>query len=117
MTGTQTLDPTAREAAAPTAVCWIDGSHAMVAAMSEDGRLSTCEFDRGWLSEASYLAQVVRIIGDRERVMILGPTSVRLLLEREYVAVYHRPDRLVDVEPAGPVPVEELVERARALAA
>ena len=116
MTGILTRGPTAREVTTPSAVCWIDGAEAIVAAMSRDGRISTCEMNRGWLPEASYLAQVVRLIGDRERLTILGPSSMRLLLEREYVAVFHRPDRLIDVEPEGPVAIEELIERVQALA-
>ena len=107
--------PTA--AAAPSAVVWINGRQAVVAAMSLEGRISTCEVNRGWLSQAAYLAQVVRVIGDRQRVVILGPSSVRLALEREYVAIFRRPDRLVDVEPAGPVSSEHLVDRLRTLAA
>ena len=85
--------------------------------MSYEGCISTCEIGRGWLSQAAYLAQVVRVIGDRQRVVILGPSSVRLALEREYVAIFRRPDRLVDVEPAGPVSSEDLVDRLRTLAA
>jgi hypothetical protein len=84
--------------------------------MSHDGRISTCEISRGWLGERSYLAQVVRVIGDRQRVVILGPSSVRLALEREYVAVFKRPDRLVDVEPAGPIDPDALIDRLRTLA-
>jgi hypothetical protein len=89
----------------------------MVATMSHDGRIATCEINRGLLSEPSYLAQVVRVIGDRQRVVILGPSSSRLALEREYVGIYRRPDRLVDVEPAGLVDMQELVDRLRTLVA
>jgi hypothetical protein len=117
MAGLQTLHPAAREGVAPSAVVWINGREASVVAVSSDGRISTCDISRGWLPEPSYLAQVVRVIGDRQRVMILGPSSMRLALEREYVAIYRRPDRLVDVEPAGPLSAEELVDRVRALAA
>jgi hypothetical protein len=118
MTGLQTIDPVAIEGAVPSAVAWINGRHASVVAVSSDGRISACEITRGWMREQPYLAQVVRVIGDRQRVMILGPSSVRLALEREYVAMYRRrPDRLVDVEPAGPVSLEELVDRVRTLAA
>jgi hypothetical protein len=85
--------------------------------MGAEGNISTCEIERGALSELDYLAQVVRVIDDRERVVILGPSSVRLALEREYVAIYRRPDRLVDVEPAGEVAREDLIERLRTLAA
>jgi hypothetical protein len=114
---TQIPGAAAREAPAPSAVVWINGRQAIVAAVSHEGRISTCDVSRGWLSQQSYLAQVVRVIGDRERVVILGPSSVRLALEREYVAMFRRPDRLVDVEPAGPISPEELVDRLHALAA
>ena len=100
----------------PSAVAWIDGRRAIVVAISDDAGVSTCEVSRGSLPESSYLAQVVRLIGDRRRVAILGPGSIRLALEREYVAFFQRPDRLVDVEPAGPVSTEELVDRVRMLA-
>jgi len=117
MAGTEALSPALCEVTAPSAVVWINGRQAIVAAMSNDGRISTCEITRGWLSEPSYLAQLVHVIGDRQRVVILGPSSVRLALEREYVAMFRRPDRLVDVEPAGPVSTEDLIDRLRILAA
>ena len=117
MAGVQTLDPVQSAVAAPSAVAWINGRQPSVAMMSGDGRISTCEITRGWLPEAAYLAQVVRVIGDRLRVVILGPSSARLALEREYVAMFRRPDRLVGVEPAGPVSSQELVDRLRTLAA
>lgn len=116
MAGTRALDPTAREAATPSAVVWIDGRQAIVHAVSDDGRISTCEISRGWLRKPSYLALVAGTIGDRERVVILGPRSVCLALEREYVASFRRPDRLIDVEPSGPVPRDDLVDRLRRLA-
>ena len=117
MAGVQSLDPVQSAVEAPSAVAWINGRQASVAMMSGDGRISTCEITRGWLPEGAYLAQVVRVIGDRQRVVILGPSSARLALEREYVAMFLRPDRLVDVEPAGPVSSEELVDRLRTLSA
>lgn len=117
MAASQTIVPATREAMAPSAVVWINGRQATVAAMSRDGHTMTCEITRGVLPEPTYLAQVVRVIGDRQRVLILGPTSTRLALEREYVAIYRRPDRLVDVEPAGAVSADELIDRVRTLAA
>jgi hypothetical protein len=112
----QTADPIASPIACPSAVAWINGRRAMVARMSSNGRVSTREIDRGVEPEPSYLAMVVRAIGDRERVMILGPSSIRLALEREYAAIYRRPDRLVDVEPAEAIEPDQLVDRVRALA-
>ena len=98
------------------AVAWIDGGKAIVARMRPDRRISTCELERGGEPELAYLALVIRAIGDGERVVIMGPGDDRLALEREYVSLYHRPERLVDVEPSGPVEVAEIVERLRELA-
>jgi hypothetical protein len=117
MATAQVLDSAARETATPSAVAWINGRQAFVALMSHDGRISTCEITQGWLTEAAYLAQVVRVIGDRQRVVILGPSSARLALEREYVAMFRRPDRLVDVERADAMSPVEVIDRLRTLAA
>lgn len=112
-----TRDPLAGPAVAPSAVVWINGCQALVTTVGHDGRVSTCEISRGWLPERSFLAQVVRVIGDRRRVLILGPNSIRLALESEYVATFRRPDRLVYVEPAGTMDAEELVDLLRTLSA
>ena len=108
--------PTVVERVSPSAVAWIDEDEALVAQIAHDGAVSTCHIQRGGLPEPSYLAHVVRAIGDRERVVISGPGPMRLALEREYVALYRRPDRLVDVEPSERVGETELVERVRSLA-
>ena len=100
----------------PCAVAWIDDGHANVVVMDPDGRVSTRLIERGTRTELTYLAEIVRTIGSRERVMILGPGPTRLALEREYVAIHHRPERLVDVEPAGRTSVPELLERLQTLA-
>ena len=89
MAGVQTLDPVQSAVAAPSAVAWINGRQASVAMMSGDGRISTCEISRGSLTDRGVPhLQVVRVIGDRQHVVILGPSSARLALEREYVAIY-----------------------------
>ena len=100
-----------------SAVAWTDGREAVVATMALDGEVVTSEIHRGLSPESPYLASVVRALGDRDRVVILGPASARLALEREYVAIHHRPDRLVDVEPVTAVHTEDLVARLRALTA
>lgn len=117
MATAQVLDAAGPETATPSAVVWINGRHAFVAVMSHDGRTSTCEITRGWFTETAYMAQVVRVIGDRQRVVILGPSSARLALEREYVTIFRRPDRLVDVERADALSPEEIIDRLRTLAA
>lgn len=95
----------------PAAAVWLDANHATVARRDVDGRVSTVEVERGALAEAAYLGHVVSVIGDRKRILILGPSSPRLALEREYVAVFKRPDRLVDTEDAGPTDAPALVKR------
>jgi hypothetical protein len=111
----QTLDRTEASTAA-SAVVWLNDHHAVVAGIGSDGKVTREVVDRGHGTELEYLAAVVRAIGDRERVMILGPNQARLELEREYVAIYRRPERLVDVEPAGRMHADALVERLRRLA-
>ena len=89
----------------------------MIAATDIDGMIMLSTVERGIRSEGEFLGTVVRRIGDRERVMILGPGSSRMALERAYVAIDRRADRLIDVEPAGAIDEEDLVERVRVLAA
>lgn len=109
-------DPSGQDEVRPSAVTWVNGRHAYVARLDAQGHVSQCEVERGDQTVPAYLADVVRAIGDRERVVILGPGTARLALEREYVAIFHRPDRLVDVERAGPVSQSALVERLHTLA-
>lgn len=113
----ETPDRVGHRTATPSAVVWIDGRQAIVATMSADGHVSTYDVNRGHEPEPVYLTLVVRAIGDCKRVVILGPSTARLALEREYVAIFRRPDRLLDVEPAGPIDLEALVGRLRLLAA
>lgn len=108
--------PPAKQTTRPSAVVWINGRGAIVARMDSDATVSTRNIERTLEAESLFLDLVVRAIGDRERVLILGPSSVRLELEREYVAIFQRPDRLIDVEPAGPVDEAELIDRVRELA-
>jgi hypothetical protein len=97
------------------AVAWIDVARASVARTNPEGTITTCDIERDGVEESVYLAMVVRAIGDRDRVVILGPGEMRLALEREYVAIFRRPDRLVDVEPAAAPSRDELVDRLRTL--
>jgi hypothetical protein len=110
------IPETTSEAVRPAAVAWIDDRHAVVVDMDRSGRTASCTIQRQGAPLERYLALVADAIGDRERVLILGPSDARLELEREYVAIYHRPDRLIDVEPAGPIGTMDLTRRLRELA-
>jgi hypothetical protein len=96
------------------AVVWIDDASAVVAVTMPDGGFEVSEVHArssdAW-DQYPFLARVVDRIGDRERVLILGPGPARTTLEREYVTIYHRPERLVDVEPGNRRDREHLLER------
>jgi hypothetical protein len=101
----------------PSAVVWIDTRHAIVARTVDADRVFMAEIERGTDGETQYLAHVVREIGDRERVMIVGQNGVRLALEREYVSISHRPDRLVGAPLGAWSNRTEIVNRLRVPAA
>ena len=84
--------------------------------IKSDGRMSTFEISRGWLRDPPFLAHMVRAIGDQKRLLILGPGSIRLALEREYASMFPRPERLVEVKPSGRVDTPQLADRIRAFA-
>ena len=103
----------------PSAVAWIDDGHAYVATNAANGDLLFSEVlprPGGDDHDETYLARVVDAIGDRERIAILGPDAQRLALEREYVLIFHRPERLIDVEPSAEADRIEIAERLRILA-
>jgi hypothetical protein len=101
-----------------SAITWIDRRHALVARTMPSGAIDVTEIDVTETADGtpSNLIRVADAIGDRERVVITGSLGMRTALEREYVAIYQRPDRLVDVEPDAPLSRRELVERLRELA-
>ena len=82
-------------------VVWIDPNQAFVATKGASGQVSSVIVARPpAVPTVTYLAHVAHLIGDAERVIISGPDAMRTELEREYTAVQHRPDRIIDVEPA-----------------
>jgi len=50
-------------------------------------------------AEAALDARTVDAVLDRESVAVSGPAFARVAFERAFVAVTHRPERLVDIEP------------------
>lgn len=100
----------------PSAVASVNGREATVVQITSDGRMSTFEISRGWLRESPYLAHIVHAIGDQKRLLILGPGSIRLALEREYASMFPRPERMVEVKASGPVDAPQLADRIRAFA-
>lgn len=112
----RTLEGSLTTGISPSAVVWVNGREATVVRITSEGRMSTVEISRGWLRETPFIAQIAHAIGDQERLLILGPGSIRLALERQYTTMFLRPERLVDVEAWGPVDAWRLADRLRAFA-
>jgi hypothetical protein len=98
-------------------IVWIDERHAIVASTTSEGGMTTKRVDRGAGLETEYLAHVVHEVGDRPIVSIVGPSNVRIALEREFVAISHRPERLVGIPMAKRDAEAQILERMRRLAA
>jgi hypothetical protein len=97
------------------AVVWLNHRDAVVA-RSVAGRETVVSIERGPIeAEPTFLNRILHEIGDRDRIVILGPGEARLELERSYTSLYRRPERLVDVELSGPLWAEDLLARAREL--
>jgi hypothetical protein len=93
---------TATADAPPTrkVVVWIDHDQAFIVGQGPDGRENVELVDRApGETEADFEARTVGEVVDDDQVVVSGPAYARTGFERAYVAVTHRPDRLVDVEP------------------
>ena len=98
----------------PAGLVWLDRSHALVARRYDRG-IQVTEIDRELDAEPGFLLRVAREAAECDRLVVMGPDVSRIAFEREYVALYQRPDRLVDagmeIEPAP----RELTDRLRFL--
>ena len=91
------MDPRLAETSGhKAAIVWLDQSHALIARQHE-GRASVTEVDRADDPEVSFLLRVIHEAAECDRLIVMGPDATRVALEREYVSLYHRPDRLIDV--------------------
>jgi hypothetical protein len=96
------------------AVIWVDGWHALVA-RTDHGQQKVTEVDREADPVPEYLLRVAREADDCDRLMIIGSGDARLAFERAYVALYQRPDRLIDAETSASATATDLLERLRFL--
>ena len=93
--------------ARPDAIVWIDRETAIITDLDPDGeRAPVVEcLARGAGEPATqFEARALDEVIDDDVVAVAGPLSARLSFERRFVAVTHRPDRLVDVETAVDAP-------------
>ncbi len=96
------------------AVIWLDRTHALVA-RGRGGRSVITEIDRDIDPESRYLTRIAQEAADCDRVVIMGPDASRIAFEREYVCLYQRPDRLIDVGLSFSPDGRELVDQLRVL--
>ena len=82
------------------AVVWIDDRQAIITTTAADGRPLVEQLGRGpQEAEAVFDARTVDAVLDRDPVAVAGPAFARVAFERAFVAVTHRPERLLDIEP------------------
>ena len=99
---------------ATAAIAWIDARHALIARTAANRQVEFTEVKAtpDPAGERSpYLAKVAHELGDRDRIVVLGPGTQRLDLERQYVGIYHHPDRIVDVDESDMVDRDGLLAR------
>lgn len=85
------------------ATVWIDHDQAIIVDRAEDGAETVETLERRPAETAAlFEARTVEQVVDETRVVVSGPADMRTEFDRAYVAVTHRPDRLVDVEPTRP---------------
>ena len=82
------------------AMVWIDDRRAIITTTADDGRPEVEQLGRGPLeAEATFDVRTVDAVLDRDPVAVAGPAFARVAFERAFVAVTHRPERLLDIEP------------------
>ena len=110
------MDSQTEQGSERDAVVWIDHDRAIIVGRGPGGH-SVQVVDRLPAErEARFEARAIGAILDRDRVIVSGPAYARTDFERVYVAMTHRPDRLVDVQPMSSilhVPAEAAEARRR----
>lgn len=89
----------------PVATVHIDDDEAVIRTVADDGHAILDRLVRRHAESAmAFDVRVVDEVLDDQHVQVDGPDRARLRFERAYVAVTHRPDRLVDGPGAEPTP-------------
>ena len=99
------------------AVVWIEPGRAIVVRGGDDAELTSLELPIPHQPAVTppALAEVAHTIGDVDRVLVLGVDELRTALEREIVAIGHRPETIRDADVTGPMDEAALVERLATL--
>jgi hypothetical protein len=99
------------------AVVLLAATEAVIARTRPDGRDEIVRVRRRTrkVGVEPFHLRVLHEIGGRAPVLILGPGAERTAFEREFVAVSHRPDRLLEEASVQDAHPEALLERLRGL--
>jgi hypothetical protein len=101
-----------------SAVVWIEPGRALVVSGGDGGEHATLEVavPHAPTAMTPVLAEIAHSIGVVDRVLVLGTDDLRTALEREIVAIGHRPETIREAVLEGPVDEEVLLARLRRLA-
>jgi hypothetical protein len=99
------------------AVVWIEPGRAIIVRGGEGVEPTSRELPIPAIPAAMppALAEVAHSIGLVDRVLVLGTDEMRTALEREIVAIGHRPETIREAEVSGPMDAQALMERLAAL--
>jgi len=99
------------------AVVWIEPGRALLVRGNGDEHATTeLPVPHQPTATPPALAEIAHRIGDVDRVLVLGNEELRTALEREIVAIGHRPETIREAVVEGPVDEAVLLERLRRLA-
>ena len=114
---TRTRPVVRRASTGVNAVVWIEPGRALIQRGGQDGH-ATFELPIPYVPTATpaALADIAHRIGEVDRVLVLGTDDLRTALEREVLAIGHRPETIREAMAEGPVDEVMLVERLIRLA-
>ncbi len=99
------------------AVVLLAATEAVIARTRPDGRDEIARVRRRTrrAGAPAFHLRVLHELGDRSPIVVLGGPAERTAFEREFVAVSHRPDRLLEDASVHDAHPEALLERLRSL--
>jgi hypothetical protein len=99
------------------AVVWIEPGRALLVRGGDGDDHATLELPVPYESAATppALAEIAHRIGEVDRVLVFGNDELRTALEREIVAIGHRPETIREAALDGPVDEAVLLARLRRL--
>lgn len=96
--------PTPRDVGA----VWLEDDRALIAIARSDEVVASFELARGSHDADRFRRRILDALTTCAHLIVAGPAAARLELERADVASRHAPERLADVDLAGPPDASEL---------